>query len=75
MYLGEELKAVTRPNVPRPDVSVAHPTLAGDTDLHGWNVEIELGPLRGAQSILVRIIDREQRAADLATVPIIIEPW
>lgn len=75
VYLGEELKAVTRLTVPRPDVSKAHPTLVGENDLHGWNVEIELGPARGRQTLRVRVVDTQRRAADLVTVPISIEPW
>ena len=75
VYLGDDLKGVTRPAVARPDVRQALPDLAGDTDLHGWNVEIEVGAARGPQTIRIRVRDREGRVADLATVPIVIEPW
>lgn len=75
IYLGDELKGITRPAVARPDVRQALPDLAGDTDLHGWNLEIEVGAARGPQTIMVRIRDGMGRIANLTTVPIIIEPW
>jgi hypothetical protein len=75
VYLGDELKAVTTLTVARPDVTAVYPALAGETDLHGWNVEIDVGPARGIQSIVVRATDRQRRVADIATVPITIESW
>ena len=75
IYLGDELKGVTRPAVARPDVRQALPDLAVDGDLHGWNMEIEVGPARGPQTLLIRVRDGQGRVAELASVPIVIEPW
>ena len=75
VHLGDELKGVTRPAVARPDVRQALPDLAGDSDLHGWNLEIEVGAARGPQTLLIRVRDRKGRGANLTTVPIVIEPW
>ncbi|MBA3888859.1 MAG: hypothetical protein H0X67_24510, partial [Acidobacteria bacterium] len=75
VYLGDELKGVTHLAVSRPDVMQAHPERSGGTDLLGWNLEIEVGPARGSQTILVRVVDERGRLADLASVPVVIAPW
>lgn len=75
VYLGDDLKGVTRTTVARPDVAQAFPDRAGKHDRHGWNLEIDPGPARGPQVLRVRVRDGQGRVADLATVPIVIEPW
>lgn len=75
VYLGGELKGLARPAVARPDVAQAHPLLSAKGDMHGWNLEIDVGPARGPQTLVIRVRDGRGRVGELARVPIVIEPW
>lgn len=66
VYLGGELDAMARPVVLRPD-------LAGGSDGHSLNAEIEPEPARGMQALRAEVIDRNGCAGSLVGISAIIE--
>ena len=72
VYLDSHFAASTTLNVARPDVAKAFPQYARSSDVHGWNVRIEVPNSPGAHTIIVQAVDDHGATRDLGTVTITI---
>jgi hypothetical protein len=68
IYIDGQYKASTRLTLPRPDVSKAYPPYAKPGDLHGWRALVDLGEAETRHTILIRAVDDQGVARDIASV-------
>jgi Bacterial Ig domain len=70
VYFDGRFKGRTACSVPRTDVVKAFPRYAGVTDLHGWNLRIDVPAEYGRHSIIAQAVDRRGATRDLGQVSI-----
>lgn len=68
VYVDHRFVAATDITISRPDVTTAFPQYAGRNDIHGWRVQVDLGPEDAPHVITAQAIDAGGAVRDLRTV-------
>jgi hypothetical protein len=72
IYFDGRFTAATTVTVARPDVIKAYPKYVKGTDVHGWNVEIEVPNQPGPHTILAQAVDDRGATRDLGSFTVTI---
>ena len=73
VYLDNRFKAKTSTNLERPDLAKPYPSYLHGTNMHGWNVEIDVPNGAGPHTILVQVVDDGGATRDVRPASIIVQ--
>ena len=75
IYLDDELIAMTKPAIARPDVARIRDWLMAANPLPGWMFEVDAGDRRGYRTIRVEAVDGAGALSHFASSTVTIKPY
>jgi hypothetical protein len=73
VYFDNKFKAKTSINVERPDLAKPYASYIHGTNLHGWNVQIDVPNAPGPHTILAQVVDDGGATRDVRPASIIVQ--